>query len=76
MTYIEKLMSAIKFDDEMLTPGEIEMLRGVIRWPIEDNFCPAEFAFLKGPGTQKCPFLRAKEGCEGRCWNEEVASNE
>lgn len=75
MTYIKKLMSAIKFDDEMLTPREIEMLRGVIRWAIENNFCPAELTFLKGPGSAKCPFLKAKEGCEGRCWNEEAVSH-
>ena len=76
MTYIEKLMSAIKFDEELLKPNEIEMLRGVIRWPIEDNFCPSEFTFLKGPGFAKCPFFKAKEGCEGRCWNEEAVSHE
>lgn len=75
MTYIEKLMSAIKFDEELLKPNEIEMLRKIISWQIQDRLCPSEIAFLKGPGPNKCP-LRDVGSCRDQCWDTEAASNE
>ena len=79
MTYIEKLMTAIKFDDEMLTADEIGMLRGLISEQICDRYCPANIKFLQGPGLYEdeddCPVA----GPCLKCWNmeaEEDAVNE
>lgn len=75
MTYIEKLMSAIKFDEELLKPDEIKMLRKIISWQIQDRLCPSEITFLKGPGGGKCPLLDVGS-CWDQCWDTEAASNE
>lgn len=75
MTYIEKLMSAIKFDEELLKPDEIKMLREIIGWLIRSQFCPSNITFLKGPGPNKCHLLDV-ESCLDQCWDTEAASNE
>ena len=75
MTYIEKLMSAVKFDEELLTTGEIETLRDIISWQIQDQLCPSDIAFLKAPALNVCPHLKVN-GCSAQCWETEVALHE
>lgn len=68
MTYIEKLMSAIKFDDEMLTQEEIDDLREIFIWQIEEQYCPYDMPSLKCPFS-KCPY----EKCHSEaCWAQEI----
>lgn len=43
MTYLEKLMSAVKFDDEMLMPHERLMVEKFLREAVIKNCCPKIF---------------------------------
>lgn len=52
MTYLEKLMTAIRFDDEMLTADEIEKLRGIISGELCIRICPSDIKFLEGPNFE------------------------
>lgn len=80
MTYIEKLMSAIKFDKEMLTPNDIVRLREIISSELTDMDCPCKYELLRKCGAEipegfretgnpgKCEFAG---GCE-LCWSQEI----
>lgn len=75
MTYLEKVMSAIRFDTERLSAYEIEKLREIIGWQICSQLCPSDITFLKGPGPNSCVF-RAAGACWDQCWDMEAAVNE
>lgn len=75
MTYLEKVLSAIRFDTERLTANEIETLRKIIGWQICSQLCPSEITFLKGPGGGKCPLLDVGS-CWDQCWDTEAAEDE
>lgn len=75
MTYLEKVLSGIRFDDELFTASEIETLREILSWQIQDQLCPADIAFLRGPGAEKCADLDVGN-CSGQCWNTEAAADE
>lgn len=75
MTYLEKVMSAIRFDTERLSAYEIERLREIIGWQIRSQLCPSDITFLKGPGPNKCPLLDVGS-CRDQCWDTEAAANE
>ena len=75
MTYLEKVLSAIKFDESRFKPDEIERLREIIGWQIRSQLCPSDITFLKGPGPNKCP-LRDVGSCWDQCWDTEAAANE
>lgn len=79
MTYIEKLMSAVKFDDEMLTQEEKGRLREGAAEGIIEAHCPYMFSLLrkcgakipdkmKDTGAPDCDFDGA---CED-CWAQEI----
>lgn len=79
MTYIEKLVSAVKFDDEMLTREEIERLREGASEGIIGAHCPYMFSLLRkcgaklpnktaATGAPDCDF---KGACED-CWAQEI----
>lgn len=80
MTYIEKLMSAVKFDDEMLTPCEIERLSGIIASEIADIDCPYMYGLLRKCGAEVPEGIKetgnpgdcGMDGdCEA-CWAQEI----
>lgn len=75
MTYLEKVMSAIRFDTERLSSYEIERLREIIGWQIRSQLCPSDITCLKGPGPGKCPLLDVGS-CRDQCWDMEVAEDE
>ena len=75
MTYLEKVLSAIKFDESRFKPDEIERLRKIIGWQIRSQLCPSDITFLKGPGPSDCAF-RAAGACRDQCWDTEAAANE
>ena len=75
MTYIEKLMSAIKFDDEMLTQEEIERLRVGASEGIVSAYCPYMFGLLRKSGAkvpEKTAFTCDFEGACEDCWAQEI----
>lgn len=72
MTYLEKIMAAVKVDDELLTPCEAELLRGFL-----SNFfchclvvssCPRHFFDDASHFRYQCDF---GFDCV-RCWNQEA----
>lgn len=81
MTYIEKLMSAVKFDDEMLTQEEIERLRVGASVGVVSAYCPYMFGLLRNGGAkvpEKTASTGDPDGCdfEGTCedcWEREIA---
>ena len=78
MTYIEKLMSAVKFDDEMLTQEEIGRLRESISERITLSFCPVMFELLRRRGAKMPEIFKDLGECgfEGMCedcWAQEIA---
>ena len=75
MTYLEKVMSAIRFDENIFKPDEIETLREIIGWQIRSQLCPSDITFLKGPGPDKCPLLDVGS-CWDQCWDTEAAEDE
>lgn len=75
MTYLEKVMSAIKFDENRFKPDEIERLREIIGWQIQDQLCPSDIAFLGYECAPPCRCLCVNE-CKGQCWDTEAAANE
>lgn len=75
MTYLEKVLSGIKFDENLFKPDEIEKLREIIGWQIQDQLCPSDIAFLGYECAPPCRCLYANE-CKGQCWDEEAAANE
>ncbi len=77
MTYLEKLMTAIRFDDEMLTADEIKKLRVIIRGWLCIRLCPSDIKFLQGPGPgpQHLRFLYPRGTCTTQCWDKEAAVN-
>lgn len=75
MTYLEKVLSAIKFDENRFKPDEIEKLREIIGWQIRSQLCPSDITLLKGPCPNSCAF-RAAGACRDQCWDTEAAANE
>lgn len=75
MTYLEKVMSAIRFDENIFKPDEIETLREIIGWQIRSQLCPSDITCLKGPGPGKCPLLDVGS-CRDQCWDTEAAADE
>lgn len=75
MTYLEKVLSAIRFDENIFKPDEIETLREIIGWQIQDQLCPADIAFLRGPGAEECADLDVGK-CSGQCWDTEATEDE
>ena len=75
MTYLEKVLSAIKFDESRFKADEIERLREIIGWQIQDQFCPSDIAFLGYECAPPCRCLCVNE-CKGQCWDREAAANE
>ena len=70
MTYLEKVLSAIKFDESLFKADEIEKLREIIGWQIRSQLCPSDITFLN-----KCS-LRDMGSCRDQCWDTEAAANE
>lgn len=75
MTYLEKVLSAIKFDESLFKADEIERLREIIGWQIQDQLCPSDIAFLGYECAPPCRCLCVNE-CKGQCWDTEAAANE
>ena len=80
MTYIEKLMLAVKFDEELLTQEEIERLRVGASEGIVSAYCPYMFGLLRKSGAKLPEEIAATgdpDGCsfEGACedcWEQEI----
>lgn len=66
MTYIEKIMQAIKIDKEILTEDQRLRLTEGIEHIIRDRYCPADF--LESVTEQEC---KGTNHCED-CWNREA----
>ena len=81
MTYIEKLMSAIKFDEELLKQEEIERLRVGASEGIVRAYCPYMFGLLRISGAKLPEEIAATgdpddcsfEGTCEDCWEQEIA---
>ena len=58
MTYLEKVMQAVKLDKELLTEEQADQLKETFQPAIGTNFCPGDF-IIGGPMQVKntCPNL-------------------
>lgn len=67
MTYLEKVMRAVKVDRKLLTEEHAQLLEADIQSAIIENTCPGRF-FSSAPraGRRAC-----KISCED-CWNQEA----
>ena len=78
MTYIEKLMSAVKFDDEMLTGEDIKRLKTHLRDIVTEADCPEMYESLRKYGAPGPVQLENEDyGCEFAggcelCWAQEI----
>ena len=74
MTYLEKLMSAVKVDDELLTPREAEQLRNTLSefFPrtLPRISCPRDF-LDDCASSSPCYRLDFNYDCV-QCWNQEA----
>lgn len=72
MTYLEKLMSAVKVDDELLTPQEAKQLRRALSEFFTRNFrhnwCRMDFSDGASQSPKRCLF---RYDCFW-CWNQEA----
>ena len=69
MTYIEKVMQAVKFDKELLTEEQADQLKETFQPAIGTNFCPGDF-IIGGP-------MQVKNTCPKSihcwcCWTQEA----
>ena len=48
MTYLEKVMQAVKLDKELLTEEQADQLKETFQPAIGTNFCPGDF-IIGGP---------------------------
>lgn len=65
MTYLEKVMQAVKLDKELLTAGQVVDLNAEIRLAVIHNFCPGDF-FLGSTTLKAC---RKKSKAAMTCWD-------
>ena len=69
MTYLEKVMQAVKLDKELLTEEQADQLKETFQPAIGTNFCPGDF-IIGGP-------MQVKNTCPNSihcwcCWTQEA----
>lgn len=77
MTYMEKVLSAVRFDDELMSRYESDWLKDEICGVIRMRMCPGSFHKLFGAGApirrsmDTCPVITGKGNCAW-CWEQEA----
>lgn len=74
MTYIEKLMAAVKYDSELITEDEFELaMRGAIEMGIMNNSYVWDYGLLgRSEKYHPCPGEVSCRDCID-CWSREMS---